>query len=789
MSTIGKKTLLITTAFLTFLLPNISTAKSRLDIDSDTYVVSKDSEVLPHAVSSYLLQKNSETVKIWVFFRDKGFSDKAGFTQMASSVRFSEKVLARRKKVNLDKILFVDLPVYQDYVKQVEQTGAKHRRSSRWLNAASFEIDVNNLNKIADLPFVQSIKPMLGFKKDYSDISTVDDLNSEKNFQSPFSAEALSYGSSFTQLEQIQVPAVHLKGYSGSGVTLCLTDTGFRKSHAAFAAAYADGRVLSEYDFVFNDSNTANEPIDNPDQWSHGTLIWSVSAGKLDGQIYGPAYNANILLAKTEDIRSETPVEEDNWVAALEWADSLGADVISTSLGYTDWYTTSDYDGNTATITLAANTCASLGIVLCNAMGNEGAGTTTLIAPADAFDIIAVGAVNSSGDLASFSSRGPTADGRTKPEVCAMGVSTYSASSSGDNNFTTASGTSLSTPLVAGATCLLIEARPLFTPLHIRQALMETADRAGNPDNNYGWGIINIDAALGWGADIASDIQSGDAPITVNFNGSSALNVTSWSWDFGDGFTSTVQNPTHTYTSTGLFDVSLTVESDEGVITNNQTGYISAFGDTMTFTSDSVFAGNQAILSVSLTNSQPLSEIRIPFQFFDSPALVFDSVTLGTRTAYFEEISAIAFDAWNHKYTYRLRSDIGGGSPDLPGGSGEIMQIHFTIDEWELGGLSYLLDTTSSPFTLELTSPALVYGPNFQNGSLKTKNIMRGDLTYDFKIDIADLVAMVEYSFNFTTPLLSNQMYDVNYDKSMDISDVVYMVAFMFQNGPPPPTP
>ncbi len=676
-----------------------------------------------------------------------------------------------------------------DYVNQIKQFGAKHRRSSRWLNASSFEIDVNNLDKISDLPFVKSIKPMLGFKKDYSDISTADDIPSDKNFQSPFSAEVLNYGSSFTQLQQIQVPAVHLKGYSGNGVTLCLTDTGFRKSHEAFAAAYADGRVLSEYDFVFNDSNTANEAEDWSSQWDHGTLIWSVSAGKLDGQIYGPAYNANILLAKTEDVRSETPVEEDNWVAALEWADSLGADVISTSLGYTDWYTTSDYDGNTATITLAANTCASLGIVLCNAMGNEGAGTTTLIAPADAFDILAIGAVNSSGDLASFSSRGPTFDGRIKPEVCAMGVSTYSASSSGDNNYTTASGTSLSTPLVAGATCLLIEARPLFTPIHIRQAIMETADRADTPDNNYGWGIVNIDAALGWGADISSDIQTGDAPMTVNFNGSSALNVTSWSWDFGDGNTSTVQNPSHTYASTGLFDVSLTIDTDEGVITNLQTGYVAVLGDTMTFSSDSVFAGNQAVLSVLLTNSQPLSEIRVPFQFFDSPAIVLDSVTLGSRTAGFEEIVPIALDSWNNKYTYRLRSDIGGGSPDLPGGSGEIMQIHFTIDEWELGGLSYEVDTTSLPFSLELTSPAIVYGPHFQKGSLKTKNIMRGDLTYDFVINLSDLVAMINFAFDFGEPLLSNQMYDVNADKNMNVTDVVYMVSYMFQNGPPPVNP
>ncbi len=780
---------LTTSACLIFLLTISLTAKSRIDINATNFVVEKDIEVVNSQTSAYLTNQNSERVKVWVFFTDKGFSNKASFSTAASSVQLSDKVLKRRAKAGINQILFVDLPVSNNYVSQINELGATHRRSSRWLNAASFEIPLTDIDKISNLPFVKSVKPMVSFKKDYSELSVVNDFQPEKYQQSPFSAEVLSYGSSFVQLEQINVPAVHLKGYSGAGVTLCLTDTGYRKSHAAFAAAYAAGRVIAEYDFINNDSNTANEAGDVSDQWSHGTLIWSVSAGNLSGQIYGPAYNANILLAKTEDVPTESPVEEDNWVAALEWADSLGADVISTSLGYSDWYTSADYDGNTATITLAANTCASLGIVLCNSMGNSGPGATSLSAPADAFDILSIGAVNSSGDIASFSSRGPTADGRTKPEVCAQGVSTFSASSSGDNNYTTASGTSLSTPLVAGAACLLIEARPMFSPLHIRQAFMETASQASTPDNTYGWGIIDVDAALGWGATIASDIQTGDAPITVNFVGTSPLTVTSWSWDFGDGNFSTAQSPTHTYTSTGLFDVSLTVDTDAGIIENYQTGYIAVLGDTMTFVTDSAFAGDPAVLSVSLVNTQPLSEIHVPFQFFDNPKIVLDSVTLGARTSYFEEFSAIAFDAWNNKYTYRLRADNGGGSPDLPSGSGEIMQIHFTINEWELGGLSYLVDSTTAPFSIELTSPAFVYGPNFQNGSIISTTVLRGDLNYDFQIDIADLVAMVSFSFTDGLPGVSNQTFDVNADLSMDIGDIVYLVAYMFQDGPAPVSP
>ncbi|RMF94466.1 MAG: hypothetical protein D6741_12600, partial [Planctomycetota bacterium] len=276
-------------------------------------------------------------------------------------------------------------------------------------------------------------------------------------------------------------------------------DTGFRKSHEAFAFHYAQGHVLAEHDFVFGDGNTANEAGDNPNQWDHGTYIWGTSGGHMDGKIYGPAYEANFILCKTEDIRSETPVEEDNWVAAVEFADSVGADVITSSLTYSAWYTYSDYDGQTATITIAANTADSLGIVVCNAMGNSGPSVGTLTPPADAFDIIAVGAVTSLGSIASFSSRGPTFDGRPKPEVVAQGVSTYASSAAGDAAYTNVSGTSLSTPLVAGLCCLVLEANPCLTPQQVREAVMMTADRAANPDSTtYGHGIPDALAAINY---------------------------------------------------------------------------------------------------------------------------------------------------------------------------------------------------------------------------------------------------------------------------------------------------
>jgi PKD repeat protein len=519
-------------------------------------------------------------------------------------------------------------------------------------------------------------------------------------------------------LNQINVPAAHTAGYDGSGVTLAIFDTGFRKTHQAFAQHYADGRVLGEWDFINEDGNTANEGGDQSSQWNHGTLIWSVSGGNRDGSIYGPAYKANFLLAKTEDVASETPVEEDNWVAALEWADSAGADVITSSLGYSDWYTYADFDGNTATITLAANTAAGLGIVLCNSMGNSGPAAGTLTAPADAFDMIAVGAVSSSGTIASFSSRGPTFDGRMKPEVCAQGVSTYSASSSGDALYTTASGTSLSTPLVAGAACLLVQARPSFTPQLIRQAFMETASRANTPDNTYGWGIINMMSALAWGADFEADNRVGTVPFTANFTSETSLSPISYAWDFGDGGSSTLPNPSHLYTLPGEYTVTLTLTTAGGPITNEKIAYIAAIADTLRYEADSAYAGQSVTLSVNLTNSQSLERIIVPFQYGTLPAINFDSALAGSRTAYFERIQLNWIDAGNRRFAVDLLADNGGGAPPLAPGSGEILKLYFTINPNALGDLTNIIDTAIGVQSLKLSTSSNTYAATLRRHHL-----------------------------------------------------------------------
>ncbi len=776
------------TAIFTSLLFSLASAKeTNPTLIPDAYRQGKSAEVISGKTRAYLSQKQTETVPVWVFFTDKNVGTKGDFDRKASSVSIHERALKRRAKVGKTEVVFADLPVADQYVEQISAMGANLRRKSRWLNAASFNVPASSLDEIAALPFVSRVSPVAGFTKEY-DVQLQDIRPEEHNLYSQ-SPDALNYGSSATQLNQINVPAAHEAGYDGAGVTLAIFDTGFRKSHQAFAQHYLDGRVLGEWDFINNDGNTANEAGDQSSQWNHGTLIWSVSGGNRDGSIYGPAYKANFLLAKTEDVASETPVEEDNWVAALEWADSAGADVITSSLGYSDWYTYEDFDGNTATITLAANTAAGLGIVVCNSMGNSGPGAGTLSAPADAFDMLAVGAVNSSGTIASFSSRGPTFDGRMKPEVCAMGVSTYSASSSGDANYTTANGTSLSTPLAAGAACLLVQAHPLFTPLMIRQALMETASKANTPDNTYGHGIINMMSALSWGADFSVDNQVGTVPFLTNFTSDVSLTPTSYAWDFGDGGTSTLPNPSHTYTVPGEYTVSLTVGTAGGPITNEKIAYIAAIADTVRYEVDSAYAGQSVAISVTLTNSQSLERIIVPLKFGTIPSINFDSATAGSRTSYFERVQLNWIDMVNRRFAVDLLADNGGGAPPLAPGSGEVAKLYFTIDPLALGDLTNVVDTAIGVQSLKLSTSNNTYAATSFSGAVKTRHVLRCDFSNNNSRTVQDLTQMVQYLFNEGPPPVTLQHGDCNASLTLTVSDLTFLVQYLFNGGPTPPSP
>ncbi|MBI5867580.1 MAG: hypothetical protein HZB43_04720, partial [candidate division Zixibacteria bacterium] len=278
--------------FLTWSLATYAAAPQSLPAPRGRYMAAKENPVIS-GWATEVIQKTVKNgrVKVWVYFADKGFGDDAGLAASVSAqnVVLSPRQASRRAKMGRDRVEFGDLPVRQDYVDQIVAAGGVLRHTSRWLNAASFEIDPNLLAGLAALPSVRKIDPMIGFK--YFPEPTVPTAPGVGSLQKPMNTtapDALNYGSSYSQLQQINVPAVHTLGHKGQGVIVCMMDTGFRKTHVAFAPAYAESRVLAEHDFIFNDGNTADEPADQPGQMNHGTYTWSTLGGQADGSLYGP---------------------------------------------------------------------------------------------------------------------------------------------------------------------------------------------------------------------------------------------------------------------------------------------------------------------------------------------------------------------------------------------------------------------------------------------------------------------------------------------------------------------
>ena len=433
----------------------------------------------------------NEEVHIWVFFSDKGNNLEEYYNNPTMVV--SEKSLQRRSKV-LDAnslISLTDLPVNENYVSEVQSSGFKVKHRTKWLNGVSGWATKQVIDELTNLSYVKEMDIVHKYKTDYSveeDENEYTSSNNE-NLSKPGSIHSFNYGESFIQLNQITVPAVHDMGYTGQGIIICSMDAGFDNlSHEVFSPM----NIIAMWDFVDNDPDVSQ-------LGSHGTITLSTLGGFKEGQLIGPAFGSDFILARTEDTASETPIEEDNWIAAVEWADSIGVDVTSTSLSYLDYdpphpsYTWEDMDGNTARITIAADLAVKLGIFVVNSASNSGYNPShnTLGAPADGDSVVAVVSVRSNGQRSDFSSVRPTVDGRFKPDLMAMGSWVYVARSSSPTSYGNSSGTSFSCPILAGAAALILSVEPTLTPMELLDLLRQTASQSNNPDNLMGWGIIN----------------------------------------------------------------------------------------------------------------------------------------------------------------------------------------------------------------------------------------------------------------------------------------------------------
>jgi hypothetical protein len=446
----------------------------------------------------------ADTQKYWVFLKDRGGRKLEKADPAILSIRFgiSSKSVENRKKTRPADRIFdeTDLPLESRYLTVLEDKGLRISTRSRWLNAVSGYAEKSALESIQSLPFVREVRPVAFYKF----VPPPLEKRALARIRKP-SLHTLNYGTSEDQAGLIRVPEVHDLGISGKGIVIGMIDAGFDyKNRFVFSKL----SVVAEHDFWDGNNNTANEAGDSSTQDEHGTMTLSVIGGFQEGELIGTAYGASFALAKTEWIPFEKKIEEDKWVEGIEWlTDSVGVDVVSSSVGYNTFpgdgrdigYTYQDLNGRTCVTTIAADAAADRGVVVVNSAGNENQDSWHyIISPADGFNVLAVGAVSLEGTQAPFSSVGPTSDGRTKPDVAALGVGAYCANPDRDDesHFLFANGTSFSCPMAAGVCALVLEAHPGLKPAEVMEALRMTASQADFPDNRLGWGIVNAIGAV-----------------------------------------------------------------------------------------------------------------------------------------------------------------------------------------------------------------------------------------------------------------------------------------------------
>ncbi|HEX8059539.1 MAG TPA: S8 family serine peptidase, partial [Cyclobacteriaceae bacterium] len=416
-----------------------------------------------------------------VYFTDKNSST---FNVSDPAKFLSPRSISRRLKQGID-VTTQDLPVNRNYIQQLNTTGAKVYFTSRWLNCALVQTTPDVITLLRSFPFVSDVKRVAPGTR-----LTSGRVKSNKNRKQSGGAEATK-----RQLQMVGIDEMQLDDEYGKGVFVAVLDAGFPGVNTAqpFQHLFSGNQVTDTYDFVFNTKNVYRYD-------SHGTEVFSVIAANSDTYT-GGAYEATFQLYVTEDDGSEYRVEEYNWLFAAERADSLGVDVIHSSLGYNtfddssmDYKKTFDLNGKTAIISQAANAALARGIVVVCSAGNEGNNSWgTVTPPADVDGIIAVGSVTSQEARSGFSSYGPTSDNRIKPDVMAMGSSTSVIVPSGANGY--ASGTSLAAPIVTSLVTGLIHRFPDIDPNTIAQQVVATASQADHPDNLMGYGIPAYRAA------------------------------------------------------------------------------------------------------------------------------------------------------------------------------------------------------------------------------------------------------------------------------------------------------
>lgn len=436
-----------------------------------------------------VFNSNAQIEDAWVYFKDK--PNASGYIENPLSI-LSQRALDRRSRQNI-VVDVVDVPINLEYASQVKaSSGIVIEAKSKWLNAMHVKGTQEAIQNLSQLDFVLKIdfankslntggKPEVGKPQ----LQTTDKLEFSSDFV---------YGVAANQIEMLGGHVLHENDFTGEGMQIAVIDAGFPNvdTHNAFKRLRDNGQLLGGYDFVNRSENFYTGHY-------HGMAVLSTIGGYVEEQFVGTAPDASFYLFISEDSTKETPLEESLWVEAAEKADSLGVDVINTSLGYSTFdnpthnYSYADMNGMTTFISRGAEIAFSRGMIIVNSAGNEGNDPWHYItAPADASSVLSVGAVNPNGDLANFSSYGPTSDGRIKPDVLAEGAGVFIIRSSGEIG--TSNGTSFSSPVLTGVIACLWQAYPEKTNAEIVQLIKESGHLYVSPTSQGGYGIPNFGA-------------------------------------------------------------------------------------------------------------------------------------------------------------------------------------------------------------------------------------------------------------------------------------------------------
>ncbi|NVK04106.1 MAG: S8 family serine peptidase [Flavobacteriia bacterium] len=459
--------------------------------------------------------------RFWVFLEQPDHNSTAALLnpeqegdaeRLRSMAMLSNRALERRERLNIP-LRESDLS-FKSYgrsfvERRLRERGYTVRGYSRWLRAYSVEVESKSELEdfISEFRYFENgcgmekarhltIRPIHSMQ--------VQRVNQTLPLANPMIPAAVpprgnhwyNYGEAYSQTDMVNGHFLHDEGYDGRDMLIAVLDGSFfgADEYGGLARIYDEGRIVAEYDFVNGDTNVYRGT------GTHGSRVFSIMGADVDGRMVGAAPKASYALLRTEDEQSETHIEEDNWIFAMEFADSIGADVINTSLGYTTFdsgvdYTPADMDGRTAVVTYGATMAHRAGMVVVSSAGNSGATSWRIIsAPADADSILAVGAVDSNEVVGLFSSRGPSADGRVKPDVMAQGVLTSHLGTFGV--VTRGNGTSFSSPVIAGFAACFWQANPEASNYEIMEWIRQSSDRYGRPNSDYGYGIPDFRLAM-----------------------------------------------------------------------------------------------------------------------------------------------------------------------------------------------------------------------------------------------------------------------------------------------------